>query len=61
MNYEDIQSISIIYGKKERMKKFINYFHEFWERDGKDIRIIQIRRNKHSWFNELRRFIWKGD
>lgn len=61
MNYKDIQSISLIYAKKQKMQKFINYFHEFWERDGEDIRIIQIKNNKHSYFNDLRRFAWKGD
>ena len=59
MEFEDIESISIIYGKNKRMKEFINPFHEFWERDGKQLQILRIR--KHSWFNELRKFIWKGD
>ena len=61
MEFEDIESISIIYGKKEKMRKFINHFSEFWERDGKDIQILRIRNNKHSYFRDLRKFIWKGD
>jgi len=61
MNFEDIQSICIIYGKKQAMKKFINYFWEFWERDGNNLQLIQIKNNKHSYFQDLRKFIWKGD
>lgn len=60
MQFKDIESISIIYGKKEKMKKFINYFWEFWERDGEDIQVLKIN-NKHSFFKDLKKFIWKGD
>lgn len=61
MNFKDIESISIIYGKKWKMKKFVNHFSEFWERDGKDIRILGIKNDQHSYFKDLKKFIWKGD
>lgn len=61
MKYKDIQSISIIYGKKEKTRKFINHFSEFWERDGRDIQILEIKNNNHSYFKDLKKFIWKED
>lgn len=61
MKSDDIEAISIVYGKKERMKHFINHFREFWERDGENIRVLEIINNKHSYFKDLKRFIWKGD
>ncbi len=43
------------------MNKFISHFSEFWERDGEDIQLIEIKNNKHSLFKDLKKFIWKGD
>lgn len=58
MKFNKIESISIVYGKKQRMRKFINYF---WERDGENIRVLEIKNNKHTYFKDLKKFIWKGD
>ncbi len=61
MEFDDIESIAIIYGKKERMRHFINHLWEFWERDGENLRVLEIKNNKHSYFKDLKKFIWKGD
>jgi len=61
MQYKDIESLTIIYGKKKHMDGFINYFHEFFERDGENLQCLRIKNNPHSWFNDLKHFIWNGD
>ncbi len=61
MEYEDIERIVIIYGKRKYMDKFITHFWEFWERDGENLKFREIPNTPHSWFKDLRHFIWKGD
>ena len=61
MQNKDIESITIIYGKKEYMKKFLNHFHKFFERDGENLQGLIIKNSSHSLFKDLKHFIYKGD
>jgi len=58
MEYEEIQSIVIIYGKKRHMDKFLNHFHEFFERDGKDLQCLRIKNNPSTHFKDLKTLIY---
>ena len=62
MQYSDIQRIVIVYGTKDRIKTFLESNVQAIEEDWEEkINLRIIKNNKHSWFNDLRHFIWKGD
>ena len=62
MQYSDIQKIVIVYGTKDRIKTFLESNVQAIEEDREEkINLREIRNNKHSWFKDLKHFIWKGD
>lgn len=58
MNYSQIQSIAIIYGKKELIEEFLENFQIDRAHDGAEIKAILI---KGDMKKEIKKFIWKGD
>lgn len=54
MNFEHIQKIVIIYGTKKSVEKYAKKQHN-------KINMVEIENNKHSYFNDIRKFLWKGD
>lgn len=62
MKYSDIQKIVIVYGTKDRINTFLEANVQAIEEDTEEkINLREIRNNKHSWFKDLKHFIWKGD
>ena len=62
MQYSHIQRIVIVYGTKDRIKTFLEANVQAIEEEREEkINLRIIRNNKHSWFNDLKHFIWKGD
>ena len=62
MQYSDIQQIAIVYGTKDRIKTFLEANVQAIEEDREEkISLRIIRKNKHSWFKDLKHFLWKGD
>ena len=62
MKYSDIQKIVIVYGTKDRIKTFLEANVQAIEEDREEkINLRIIRKDKHSWFKDLKHFIWKGD
>ena len=58
MKYSDIQSIAIIYGKKELIEEFLEKFHIDRQHDGAELNAILL---KGDMKKEAKKFIWKGD
>ena len=50
MEYEGIQQIAIVYGKKDLVEYFVEQFN--WSRlhDGAEVKAILVKNNPHSWF-----------
>ena len=62
MKYSDIQKILIVYGTKDRIKIFLEANVQAIEEDREEkINLREITNNNHSWFKDLKHFIWKGD
>ncbi len=62
MKYSDIQKIIIVYGTKDRIKTFLEANAQAIEEDrGEKISIREIKNESHSWFKDLKHFIWKCD
>ena len=62
MNYSDIQRIVLVYGTKDRIKTFLESNAQAIEEDREEkINLRILRKDKHSWFKDLKHFIWKGD
>ena len=62
MQHSDIQKIVIVYGTKDRIKTFLESNVQAVEEDREEkINLRIIRNNKHSWFKDLKHFIYKGD
>ena len=62
MQYSDIQKIVLVYGTKDRIKAFLEANVQSIEEDKEEkINLRIIRKDKHSWFKDLKHFIWKGD
>ena len=58
----EIQQIAIVYGTKDRIKSFLEANIQAIEEDREEkINLRIIRKDNHSWFNDLKHFIWKGD
>ena len=61
MKYSDIQKIVIVYGTKDRIKTFLESNVQAIEEDREEkINLREIRNDKHSWFRDLKHFIWKS-
>ena len=58
MNYNDIQEIAIIYGKKELILEFLEKFEIDRMHDGATINAVLVEGDMKPY---LKRFIWKGD
>ena len=62
MQYYHIQKIAIVYGTKDRIKTFLESNVQAIEEDVEEkINLREIRNDPHSWFKDLKHFIWKGD
>ncbi|MEK6828330.1 MAG: hypothetical protein AABX78_03185 [Nanoarchaeota archaeon] len=62
MKFLNIQKIVIVYGTKDRIKTFLEANMQAIEEDREEkINLRIIRKDNHSWFNDLKHFIWKGD
>ena len=62
MKYSNIQKIVIVYGTKDRINTFLESNVQAIEEDREEkINLRIIRNDSHSWFNDLKHFIWKGD
>ena len=61
MQYSNIQRIVIVYGTKERIKTFLEANVQAIEEDREEkINLRIIKNNKHSWFKDLKHFLWKS-
>ncbi|MBI2657600.1 hypothetical protein HYX08_02795 [Candidatus Woesearchaeota archaeon] len=61
MKYSQIQNIVIVYGTKDRIKTFLESNVQAIEEDREEkINLRIIRMDKHSWFKDLKHFLWKG-
>lgn len=58
MNHSQIQSIAIIYGKKELIEEFLENFQMDRMHDGAPIKAILLIGDMKK---EIKKFIWKGD
>ena len=58
MEFDEIQEIAIIYGKKDLIEEFLEIFNMDRMHDGAPINTIQI---KGEMKKEIKKFIWKGD
>ena len=62
MQYSNIQRIVIVYGTKDRIKTFLEANAQAIEEDREEkINLREIRNNNHSWFKDLKHFLYKGD
>ena len=62
MRYSDIQRIVIIYGTKDRIKKFLEANVQAIEEDKEEkINLIEIEKGSKYLFKELMHLIYKGD
>lgn len=62
MKYSDIQRIVIVYGTRDRIKTFLEANVQAIEEDREEkINLRIIRKDNHSWFKDLKHFIYKGD
>ena len=62
MKYSDIQRIIIVYGTKDSIKAFLEANVQAIEEDREEkINLREIKNDHHSWFKDLKHFIWKGD
>ena len=61
MKFLNIQQIAIVYGTKDRIKTFLESNVQAIEEDREEkINLREIRNNNHSWFKDLKHFIWKS-
>ena len=61
MKYSNIQRIVIVYGTKDRIKTFLEANVRAIEEDREEkINLREIKNDFHSWFKDLKHFIWKG-
>ena len=61
MKYSGIQRIVIVYGTKDRIKAFLEANVQAIEEDREEkINLRIIKNNKHSWFKDLKHFLWKS-
>ena len=58
MDYNQIQSIALVYGEKKLVKEFLESFN--WDRmhDDAPIKAILVRGDMKK---DLKHFLWKGD
>ena len=62
MQFSNIQKIVVVYGTKDRIKAFLESNVQAIEEDVEEkINLREIRNDPHSWFKDLKHFIWKGD
>jgi len=62
VKYPAIQRIVIVYGTKDSIKAFLEANVQAIEKDREEkINLRIIRKDKHSWFKDLKYFIYKGD
>ena len=58
MKHSDIQSIAIIYGKKELIEQFLEIFHMDRAHDNAPLNALLL---KGDMKKDVKKFIWKGD
>jgi len=58
MKYNEIQSIALIYGKKDLIIEFLENFHIDRQHDGAPINAVLL---KEEMKKELKKWVWKGD
>ena len=58
MKHKNIQSIALIYGKKELIEEFLENFHIAKKHDSATINAVLV---KSEMKKELKHYIWKGD
>ena len=62
MKYSQIQKIVIVYGTKDRIKTFLESNVQAIEEDREEkINLRVIKNNPHSYFKDLKHFLYKGD
>ena len=62
MQYSHIQKIVIVYGTKDRIKTFLEANVQAIEEDREEkINLRVIKNNPHSYFKDLKHFLYKGD
>jgi len=57
MEYQDIQQIAIVYGKKDLVEYFVEQFNIDRLHDGEEIKAILV---KDDLKKDLKHFIWKS-
>jgi len=58
MQYNQIQSIALIYGKKELVLEFLEKFQMDRKQDGAELNAVLLSGDMKK---EVKKFIWKGD
>ena len=58
MNYNEIQELAIIYGKKDLIEQFLEIFYMDRAHDGAPLNAVLVQGDMKK---ELKKFIWKGD
>ena len=58
MDYEDIQEIAVVYGKKDLIEEFLDQFHMDRAHDNAPLNAVLLEGEGKK---ELKRFVWKGD
>ena len=58
MDYDEIQEIAIVYGKKELIEEFLEIFNMDRAHDNAPINAILVQGDMKQY---LKKFIWKGD
>ena len=61
MKYDKIEEIAIVYGKKDLVEYFVEQFNMDRLHDGEEVKAMLVKNNPHSWFKDLKHFLWKGD
>ncbi len=61
MNFEDIQRIVIVYGTKKSVESFAKRQCNGLKKSNNKLDMIEIKNNRHTYFDDIKKFLWKGD
>lgn len=58
MNYDDIEGIAVVYGRKDIILEFLDQFFMDRQHDGVELKAVLL---KDDMKKEVKWFVWKGD
>nr|MBI4156884.1 hypothetical protein [Candidatus Woesearchaeota archaeon] len=60
--FRHVQRIVVVYGTRDRIKTFLEANIQAIKEDREEkINLREIKNDAHSWFKDLKHFIYKGD